>query len=98
LVVLGTGTEIGKTFVTAALARALRAHGCSVLALKPIETGCSGSLEPPAGSDAEQLEEASTRGLVRPHPLHAFPEPISPHLAALRAGVSIDTPWTRRSR
>jgi dethiobiotin synthetase len=90
LVVLGTGTEIGKTFVTTAIARALRDHGCSVLALKPVETGCAGADEPPANSDAWQLELASTPGPFRPHPLYAFPEPISPHLAARRASSAID--------
>ena len=90
LVILGTGTEVGKTFVATALARALSARGCSVLALKPIETGCVSAGEPAPGSDAWQLEGVATAGLARPHPLYAFPDPISPHLAARRAGVSIE--------
>jgi dethiobiotin synthetase len=90
VVVLGTGTGIGKTFVTAALARELRRRGCSVIALKPIETGCASAGDPAASSDAWQLEAAST-GVVRPHPLHAFEDPISPHLAARRARAAIDT-------
>ena len=60
LVVLGTGTGVGKTFVTVAVARALNARGCSVVAVKPVETGCVGSGEPAPGSDAWQLEAAST--------------------------------------
>ncbi|MCA9580627.1 MAG: dethiobiotin synthase [Myxococcales bacterium] len=40
LFISGTGTGIGKTFVTAALARHLRQEGVAVRALKPIETGC----------------------------------------------------------
>jgi dethiobiotin synthetase len=101
LVILGTGTEVGKTFVAVALARALSERGCSVLALKPIETGCSSSDEPASGTDAWRLESVATPGLVRPHPLYAFPDPISPHLAARRAGLSIQTAkvasWLRRA-
>jgi dethiobiotin synthetase len=101
VVVLGTGTEIGKTFVTAALSRELRRRGCSVTALKPLETGCASAGEPPAGSDAWLLEAASTPGVVRPHPLNAFEDPISPHLAARRARTAIDTgqivEWVRHA-
>lgn len=41
LFVSGTGTGVGKTVVTTALAAALRARGEAVVALKPIETGCA---------------------------------------------------------
>ena len=39
VVVLGTGTDVGKSFVTARLAAALHASGRRTLALKPIESG-----------------------------------------------------------
>jgi dethiobiotin synthetase len=91
VVVLGTGTEIGKTFVTAALARELRRRACSVVALKPIETGCVSAGNPAASSDAGQLEAASTPAVVRPHPLYGFEDPVSPHLAARRARAAIGT-------
>jgi dethiobiotin synthetase len=101
ILVLGTGTEIGKTFVTAALARELRRCGCSVMALKPIETGCVSAGDPPQDSDAWLLEAASTPALVRPHPLYAFDHPVSPHLAARRTRQAIDTgrivDWVRRA-
>ncbi|HHH28821.1 MAG TPA: dethiobiotin synthase [Polyangiaceae bacterium] len=38
--VSGTGTGVGKTYVSRALALAHRARGESVSAIKPIETGC----------------------------------------------------------
>jgi dethiobiotin synthetase len=88
VVVLGTGTGVGKTYFTVALARALRAHEATseVLAVKPIETGLrQGS----RGSDARKLELASTKRPARPHPLFGFREPISPHLAAKRQGSPI---------
>ena len=37
--VTGTGTDVGKTFVTAALIRAYRRRGRRVAALKPVASG-----------------------------------------------------------
>lgn len=73
--VVGTGTDVGKTHVTAAL---LRAAGARAGAWKPIATGTTDQL----GEDARAI------GAKEP-PLHAFEPPISPHLAARRAGVTI---------
>ena len=39
LFITATGTDVGKTFVTTGLVRALRQHGRKVTALKPIATG-----------------------------------------------------------
>lgn len=91
VVVLGTGTSVGKTFVTTALLRALGRRGLSTLGLKPVETGVltSGS-SPPPGSDAYALEQASSAAPPRPHPPFAFDDPISPHLAARRANRALD--------
>lgn len=86
VIVLGTGTNVGKTHVTRALALALRnlAPSATVAALKPIESG----FEPSGGSDADRLAGvASGITLPRPHPLVALPDPVSPHLAARRAGL-----------
>jgi dethiobiotin synthetase len=92
VVVLGTGTGVGKTYVTAALARALvAATRGPVLAVKPVETGIvrrrNGA--PPAGSDADQLERVSRAPALRPHPLYALREPVSAHLAARRETLRI---------
>jgi dethiobiotin synthetase len=38
IVVSGTGTEVGKTYVAAALARALRSRGIAVHARKPVQS------------------------------------------------------------
>ena len=66
IVVVGTGTGVGKTTVSVALLRALRCAQPDVQALgvKLIETGLVDGL----GSDAQALEEASTRGLPMPTP------------------------------
>jgi dethiobiotin synthetase len=44
MMILITGTDIGvgKTWVACALARALHDAGKQVVAIKPVETGCSG--------------------------------------------------------
>jgi dethiobiotin synthetase len=88
IVILGTGTGVGKTYFTTAIARALSSvKGVSAFALKPVETGFTPmrSGGPPVGSDAARLEAATPNARrLRPHPLFLFREPISPHLAARR--------------
>jgi dethiobiotin synthetase len=84
VVMLGTGTNVGKTHVTRALALSLRSLSpqATVVALKPIESGFATGSE----SDANCLAAvASEVTLPRPHPLFALPDPVSPHLAARRA-------------
>jgi dethiobiotin synthetase len=85
LVLVGTGTGIGKTHTGVALTSALAADGIQVCGLKPIESGVGSG-----PSDAQLLAAVSTFP-VKPQP-YAFPEPLSPHLAARRAGRSVDLP------
>lgn len=82
ILVLGTGTGVGKTFVTSALVAANpRAVG-----LKPIESGVT-DLDRDAGPDGESIRGS---GFVVPRAPYLFAEPISPHLAAARAGAVIE--------
>ena len=89
IVVLGTGTGVGKTHVSVTLGRAFAASDPSLRIglLKPIETG----RQPHADGDAQRLEREN-HGVSPPalHPLYGFEPPISPHLAARRAGTKID--------
>ena len=64
--VVGTGTDVGKTHVTAALVAVSGAK-----AWKPVATGVTDAM----GDDARAI------GATEP-PLYAFAPPISPHLAA----------------
>lgn len=87
VIVLGTGTNVGKTYVSRALALALKAlrPELTVAALKPIESGVAAD----AGSESDARVLARVAGglkLPEPHPLFAFRDPVSPHLAARRAG------------
>jgi dethiobiotin synthetase len=79
--VVGTGTDVGKTHVASALARAAREAGLRVAAWKPFATGCATTSE-----DAERLAEGSGSPVV---PAYLFRDPVSPHLAARREGKSI---------
>jgi dethiobiotin synthase len=81
IVVAGTGTNVGKTVFTAALVADAIASGVDAIAVKPVETG------PAAEADSVQLAAASRR---RVEPYFRFPAPVSPHLAARRAGQSLD--------
>jgi dethiobiotin synthetase len=79
LFVTGTDTGVGKTFVTTALARGLRAAGVDVGVMKPIETGV-----PAAGpEDARALRLAAgvDDPLERICPVQ-FSLPASPEAAA----------------
>ncbi|NUP10272.1 MAG: dethiobiotin synthase [Polyangiaceae bacterium] len=80
-VVVGTGTGVGKTAVSTAFARLARADGFAVAGLKPVLTGSD------VPSDAELLGDATGRFVA---PLYLFGPPVSPHLAARMAGVTIE--------
>jgi dethiobiotin synthase len=98
VVLIGSGTAVGKTYVAEALARALASRGLPIQALKPLETGLDLASwqttgAPPPGTDAERLEQASSAVRPpRPHPFQAFSPPLSPHLAAAHARATISIP------
>jgi len=82
LVVSGTGTGVGKTIVTAALAALAVSEGRRVAVVKPAQTGIDGSDEPP---DLEVVERLS--GVTDLHELARFPDPLSPEAAARHSGL-----------
>jgi len=84
VVVLGTGTGVGKTYVTALLTRALSKRSAA-LALKPVETG----VQRMRTTDAATLAAESNAGCPTRHALYEFPAPVSPHLAARFEGMRI---------
>ncbi|MEV5547482.1 dethiobiotin synthase [Streptomyces sp. NPDC052309] len=80
LVITGTGTEVGKTVVTAAVAATAVAAGRSVAVLKAAQTGV-GPEEP---GDAQEV--ARLAGAVTAAEVARYPEPLAPGTAARRAG------------
>lgn len=91
IVIGGTGTEIGKTFVARAIAQALRAASpdAQIAAVKPVE---SGRTEADPASDVAQLEHLSTFHVKRFPPPYLLARPVSPHLAAREMDRAIDLP------
>jgi dethiobiotin synthetase len=83
--VTGTDTDVGKTQVTAVLARAARSQG-SVLAAKPVASG-GAHLGP--GEDALRLAAA---GGHPPLQFAGYQAPLSPHRAAALEGAQLDVP------
>lgn len=86
IVVTGTGTEIGKTVVTAALAATAVAAGRSVAVLKPAQTGVGRG----EAGDVEEVRRLA--GAVVGAELARFPEPLAPDTAARRAGMAPVSP------
>ena len=92
LFVTATGTEIGKTLVTAALCHQLRGAGRPVRALKPVLSGYDPATL--AGSDPgvllASLSEAVSEEAVAEITPWRFAAPLSPDMAAAREGRRID--------
>lgn len=86
--ITGTDTGVGKTLVTAALARCLVRRGLDVGVMKPVETGCRPDGPP---SDASRLQQAAQSAdpldLVSPC---RFARPLAPLSAALQEQRAVD--------
>lgn len=82
LIVTGTGTDVGKTVVVAAVAALARAAGERVTVVKPAQTGVA-----PA-DDGDLAEVVRLAGPVDTLELARYPEPLAPATAARRAGAT----------
>lgn len=78
--ITGTGTDIGKTIATAAVAATLAAQGRRVVVVKPAQTGFPGT-----GGDLDDV--ARLTGVTDLHGFVRYPEPMAPLAAARRAGL-----------
>lgn len=81
VVISGTGTGVGKTVVTAALAALARARGESVAVVKPAQTGL------PTGAPGDLADVTRLAGITDTHELARFADPLSPEAAARVAGL-----------
>jgi len=90
--VTSTGTDIGKTFVTAGLIRYLREAGQAVQAYKPVVSGYDSSVV--ETSDPAVLLTALGRSVsadeIAAIAPWRFRAPLSPDIAAAREGRSVD--------
>ena len=89
--VTGTDTGVGKTLVSAALLHALSQHHSRVVGMKPIAAGTQFINGVEANEDVLALRAASSCAVPPEldNPV-LLPDPVSPHIAAVRAGVHID--------
>jgi dethiobiotin synthetase len=89
--ITATGTDIGKTFVTAGLVSVLREQGRAVEALKPVVTGFTA--ETAAASDPGVLLAALGRPVTEETVAEIAPwrfsAPLSPAMAAYREGREV---------
>ena len=83
--ITGTDTDCGKTYVTAKLLD----YYTNSVAIKPIASGCSLINNHLVSSDAEQLTKNNHLSLDEINPWR-FEHPVSPHIAAQKAGKFID--------
>lgn len=89
--ITGTDTEVGKTLISLGLLRRLRDQGHRVAGMKPVASGATPSADGLRNEDALALQRASSQPpdyeLVNPY---CFEPPVAPHIAARRAGMSIE--------
>jgi dethiobiotin synthetase len=84
LLITGTGTGVGKTIVTAAIAALARAARRNVAVVKLAQTGVHDGPD----SDTPDLETITRlSGVTDTHELARFPDPLSPEAAARVSGL-----------
>jgi len=90
--VTSTGTDIGKTFITAGLIRHLRGSGQSVSALKPVVSGfdiATSALSDPGVLLNALDEQLTPEAFDRLSPWR-FAAPLSPDMAAARENRTVE--------
>lgn len=89
--ITGTDTDVGKTWASVALMRALQAKGLVVSGMKPVAAGCEWLHGGWKNQDALLLQRNSSLVLdyqqINPY---AFERPVSPHVACGDVRVSIN--------
>ncbi len=97
LLITGTDTGAGKTFVACGIAASLRRKGLRVAPFKPVETGCELGRGSEPGSknllptDALLLQQTSgTKASLDTICPYRFRTPVAPWVAAEREGNPID--------
>jgi dethiobiotin synthetase len=91
LFITGTDTDVGKTYISTLLIRALRSHGVLVAPRKPVESGCrhspDGSLLPADGMALLEAAGLDDLSIVTPF---RFKAALSPPRAAALEGQELE--------
>ena len=97
VLITGTDTGVGKTWVGCALARAANAAGYRVAAIKPVETGCGAAASEHAAGEsaAGETEDGvllakAARQSAPAHAIIRLREPLAPAAALDEADTGID--------
>lgn len=89
--ITGTDTEVGKTWCSLGLMAKLQQQGKTVVAMKPVASGCTETTAGLRNEDALLLQAQGSApidyGLINPY---AFAPAIAPHIAAEQSGQRID--------
>jgi dethiobiotin synthetase len=88
--ITGTDTEVGKTWCTLGLMAALQQQGKTVVAMKPVASGCERTAEGLRNDDALRLQAQASVALpyesINPY---AFEPAVAPHIAAAQSGITL---------
>lgn len=89
--ITATDTDAGKTFVSTQLLKNWSQQGYKTLGFKPVASGCQRTGEGLQNNDALKIRAAASVSLpykiINPY---AFEPAIAPHIAAQKAGVTIN--------
>jgi dethiobiotin synthetase len=90
--VIGTDTNVGKTYVASALVQHFAERGIKTIGMKPVASGCElNEKNDLINEDVAALISASNvkadLDLINPY---SFAPAIAPHIAAEQAGIQID--------
>jgi dethiobiotin synthetase len=97
LMIVGSDTDVGKTFVACLIARALRATGQRVGVYKPVASGCLLEGDTLVSEDALALWQAAGQpGMLHEVCPQRFAASLAPHLAARAEGRQVDADLLRR--
>lgn len=88
--ITSTGTETGKTLVTAALCHQLRKAGRAVEALKPVISGFDGATANDASLILQSLGKKTDAAEIEKISPWRFAAPLSPDMAARRENKTIE--------
>ena len=84
--ITATGTDVGKTYISALLVKLLREKGVNCGYFKPALSGISPDIE----SDVQYVSKVSGGGFtLEENVSYSFEDAVSPHLASFRAGEKI---------
>ena len=86
LFVSGSDTNVGKTWVVAAIARELLERGESVQVIKPVQTGAGNDVE----TDVSIIKRQISYHDLEAHTLFSYALPIGPVAAARSEGKSLE--------